>query len=877
MKKSSSVGLRPILVLSYKNHAIDEFLVDLVKTENSILSSNKMIRIGGQCHEPRLIRYSERAAYDNYSEVMAAKTQIDNLTLLKESIEATIFGKMSSFMAFFKQIFHESDPKVRKKSATDATNIVMECIVKRHLLLLLDKEGKDDSSTKSPSEIAADLDFLKLCDSGNKPSRQVSKMVNNSDGSKLITALLNEVAHYGQEHWGDVLMRWLSGLHPLPPCQFNTTPSEICGELSLSTDCSLCHLHRCSFSGVDEGQCKSPCKSKSSHFCVGHGCSAPNCAKNRIPIDGQQFCHEHSCKRCLELKMVSLVASDPPPYNVCEKHPFCMFPTCMQYPSSPKELYCKEHSAVCCLGTTKKGKPCKGKARSRMMPYCSDHSYLAGNMFRKMSLAVEEKSAIADVTLPERCQFTKKKGGQCKAYCMLGEQYCSDHREIIRQKDLQGQATTAILSRNLQDAVDTANDEKELLTIENVSVGKGLQQDDDASSTSSGASDNNKSCTKGFVDGDEVEVEDEEEGENLKHLRDVFEVDDDDDINLTRLESNPDEANEELDPHEQPPTSCQEPEDWTWDLSLENRWEACQALMSHLHHLLLEKALPSIKAIIQVARKELLLAKVRAKAKAYENKSIIGGTMVGCITRLESIRKTRPFAVIVEEASEVLEPLLFSCLSESTMKLEMIGDHRQLQPSLMSRYDFEIFNKVNISMFQRLIEAPQGHEVPSTVLSVQRRMRTNICDLTRDFYSDIIEIEDHPSCSSQTIGERLPSSGNELVLSAATQGREIPGVMPHIFLWTHNGTQQRSRVGISRINPDEAKMASSLAAYLVDCGVPRSSIAILTPYKGQLLEIRGRLQSDPQHRARRLLSRDPDEKDVCRLSTIDRFQVRLTR
>ncbi len=44
------------MVLSYKNHAIDEFLVDLVKAEGRQLS---LIRIGGQSSEPILRNYLE--------------------------------------------------------------------------------------------------------------------------------------------------------------------------------------------------------------------------------------------------------------------------------------------------------------------------------------------------------------------------------------------------------------------------------------------------------------------------------------------------------------------------------------------------------------------------------------------------------------------------------------------------------------------------------------------------------------------------------------------------------------------------------------------------------------------------------------------------
>ena len=49
-------GSPPILVLSYKNHAIDEFLKDLIREETGKIS---LIRIGGSCKDPVLERYAE--------------------------------------------------------------------------------------------------------------------------------------------------------------------------------------------------------------------------------------------------------------------------------------------------------------------------------------------------------------------------------------------------------------------------------------------------------------------------------------------------------------------------------------------------------------------------------------------------------------------------------------------------------------------------------------------------------------------------------------------------------------------------------------------------------------------------------------------------
>jgi hypothetical protein len=79
VKKSQTVGTPPILVLSYKNHAIDEFLVDLVQAEPSGQLTNKLIRIGGQCKDQRLVRYSERNAFQADVEVSDCRNTFNTL------------------------------------------------------------------------------------------------------------------------------------------------------------------------------------------------------------------------------------------------------------------------------------------------------------------------------------------------------------------------------------------------------------------------------------------------------------------------------------------------------------------------------------------------------------------------------------------------------------------------------------------------------------------------------------------------------------------------------------------------------------------------------------------------------------------------------
>jgi len=47
------------------------------------------------------------------------------------------------------------------------------------------------------------------------------------------------------------------------------------------------------------------------------------------------------------------------------------------------------------------------------------------------------------------------------------------------------------------------------------------------------------------------------------------------------------------------------------------------------------------------------------------------------------------------------------------------------------------------------------------------------------------------------------------------QGREVPGVLPHIFFWTHQGVQTKATFGLSKINRNECDMACNLAQFLV--------------------------------------------------------------
>jgi hypothetical protein len=454
-------------------------------------------------------------------------------------------------------------------------------------------------------------------------------------------------------------------------------------------------------------------------------------------------------------------ATDDPPRNVCEEHQLCLFPSCLKY-ASEEDPFCEQHKNVRCKAFTKRKRPCKSDSISPYVPYCRDHLHFAStapsssenDVFGDIDDEVQHIRKTTASPHPTKCVATTRKGKPCKGTRMEGSEYCYDHSFQSSQFVYSGAALALPASTGAlaQKKDNVGGESKKLQSLLNRSEGVHMQSSNpnigssdvtirgaDAASVGSSANSAGDAIVDSTLDLDLDELS-FDEGANMQHLVEVFEVGggDTDDESL---------QSEFFDALDYSSTGNSDADDlrrtdsktWAWKMTLDERWEEIHLLMRE-EKALLNKALSVTKAAISSARKDLKKASVRSKSRIYENRSVIGGTMVGCISRLDSIRSARPFAVVIEEASEVLEPLLLSCLCESTMKLEMIGDHRQLQPSVMSRFDFEILNKINISMFQRLIEAPPGHEVPSTVLSVQRRMRKSICDLTRQYYSDVVKI-----------------------------------------------------------------------------------------------------------------------------------------
>ena len=85
---------------------------------------------------------------------------------------------------------------------------------------------------------------------------------------------------------------------------------------------------------------------------------------------------------------------------------------------------------------------------------------------------------------------------------------------------------------------------------------------------------------------------------------------------------------------------------WTWEESQVDRLgrvkSLCDKFLGILHDLLV-----SSRSYCDFYQKQHQEEKTKAQAAALERATVIGGTIVGCVTRLEAIRSVSPFAVIV--------------------------------------------------------------------------------------------------------------------------------------------------------------------------------------------------------------------------------------
>lgn len=167
-----------------------------------------------------------------------------------------------------------------------------------------------------------------------------------------------------------------------------------------------------------------------------------------------------------------------------------------------------------------------------------------------------------------------------------------------------------------------------------------------------------------------------------------------------------------------------------------------------------------------------------------------------------------PF-VLIDEAVQSTEPLsLIPCVYGAT-KLILVGDHKQLGPTILNKEVVKYGFKQ--SLFERLLKIG----VIPYLLSIQYRMHPDLCAFPSEYFY----------------------SG--LLMSGTSTSKVLD--FPNNFFYVCNGKEEISQSGTSFVNKSEAVLVENIIRFLFKNGVSEQQIGVITPYEGQRSYILSRI------------------------------------
>ncbi|MGY8754679.1 MAG: AAA domain-containing protein [Candidatus Poseidoniales archaeon] len=220
---------------------------------------------------------------------------------------------------------------------------------------------------------------------------------------------------------------------------------------------------------------------------------------------------------------------------------------------------------------------------------------------------------------------------------------------------------------------------------------------------------------------------------------------------------------------------------------------------------------------------------------------VLNSAEVLCTTNIGaghfSLASRRFPVVLIDEATQATEPSSLVPIVKGCRQLILVGDHRQLPPTVISNAAEE--GGLSIPLFERLLE----NKVEAHMLTTQYRMHPTIREFpSARFYDNRLE----DGCSA---AERPPAAG----FLWPDWDRPVAFVPVH-------GSEIKEDVGSSRSNIDEAAAVISILNDLLLPGdLNPSDIGIISPYSGQVRLIGQMI---------------PDELDGVEVKSVDGYQGR---
>ena len=233
---------------------------------------------------------------------------------------------------------------------------------------------------------------------------------------------------------------------------------------------------------------------------------------------------------------------------------------------------------------------------------------------------------------------------------------------------------------------------------------------------------------------------------------------------------------------------------------------------------------------------------------ALEKVQVIGMTTTGAAKYQHILHLIKPKIVIIEEAAEVLESHIISCLTANTQHLILIGDHQQLRPK-PNVYELATKYNLDISLFERLVR----NNFPRVTLEIQHRMRPEIAQLVHPQIYPVLE--NHSSVCTYD---------------------SIKGICTNMYFIDHCQLEKANDELKSHSNVHEAEFMSRLCRYLIQQGYRPSQITILCAYTGQLLEVQRYMPKSLFHGVciRTLDNYQGEENDIVLLTLVRSNELR---
>jgi len=219
-----------------------------------------------------------------------------------------------------------------------------------------------------------------------------------------------------------------------------------------------------------------------------------------------------------------------------------------------------------------------------------------------------------------------------------------------------------------------------------------------------------------------------------------------------------------------------------------------------------------------------------------------------CIGSGHDLLDGRRFSrVLIDEATQATEPASLVPLVRGSRQIVLIGDHKQLPPTVISKRAED--GGLSRSLFERLIDMG----IEPKLLTTQYRMHPSISEFPNThFYQGLLEDGVSPDQRPAPMGMLWPDWESPMAF--------VPV----------DGDELLSPDGASKENPAEASWAVKILIGLVEGGeVDLSDIGIVTPYAGQVRAIRDMIPESLQSvEVRTVDGYQGREKDVIIFSCV---------